>query len=368
MDPVLATFFDGQSARAHAVQVSVVESDGVRGLLIRQANGNTRIWPAQDLRELTDQARKEGIVLQLRGHDEARLIIPHGHAEEAIRVVAPDLGKRDVSRPIMFKLLIWLGGAAASVALILLVILPALSDQLATMIPAQKEAALGRQTLAQIQKYLLRSESSLTCTKPAGRAALDKMVARLSKDAGIPYALNVQVFDHSLVNAFAVPGGNIVMFKGLIKSSDTPEEVAGVLAHEIGHVHHRDPTRLTLRTAGSAGILGMVFGDFAGGFAALAVTQKLINAAYTRDAEAGADAYAHELLAKSGLPSVPLAVFFENLKAKYGSEKGLLSHLASHPDLQGRANAARAADTIGEVGFTPVLSAAEWQDLKAICD
>ncbi len=364
---VTAKYFDGQSARVHMVAVTVCDHLGAPALEIVQPDKPPLYWPTLALRELTDQARDEGIVLQLDGEGEARLIIPHGHAEDVIRQISPNLRKRPVKKTMLRKLMFWGGGAAASVALILLVILPAMSDQLATMIPPQREAALGRTALKQIERFMLGSQKSLTCTDKAGVKALDKMIARLTEGADIPYDLNVQVFDHKMVNAFAVPGGNVVIFDGLIKASDTPEEVAGVLAHEIGHVFHRDPTRLTLRSAGSAGILGMVFGDFAGGFATLVVTERLINASYAQAAETGADVYAHGVLRKTGLPSAPMGDFFDKLKKKNGDDKGLMSHLASHPNLAGRAKAARDASAVSVDDFEAILTKAEWQDLRGIC-
>jgi len=365
---VTAQFFDGQSARAYEAALTVVRHDGKPTLLIECAGKPDVLWPVNHLRELSNQARNQGIVLQLDGDDTARLIVPQDHAEEVIREISPNLRKRSVSGKMVRKLVLWAGGAAASVAVILLVILPAMSDQLATMIPPAREAALGRTALKQIERFMLGSQKSLTCTNKAGVAALNKMTARLAKGADIPYDLNVQVYNHKLVNAFAVPGGNVVIFDGLIKIADTPEEVAGVLAHEIGHVFYRDPTRLTLRSASSAGILGMVFGDFAGGFAALVITERLINASYAQDAEAGADVFAYQVLNKVGLPSAPLGDFFDKLKKKYGDDEGLMSHLASHPNLAGRAKAARQASTVSADTFEAILTSEEWADLRRICD
>ena len=142
--------------------------------------------------------------------------------------------------------------------------------------------------------------------------------------------------------------------------------VAGVLAHEIGHVVNRDPTRLMLRSAGSAGILGMLLGDFSGGAAVLLVSEQLVTANYQQGAEEDADAFATSVLASAGLPSAPLGEFFRLVREKYGDVNGVLSHLVSHPDLEGRAQLAEQADiTAGE--FTPVLNDVEWQALRNIC-
>jgi predicted Zn-dependent protease len=193
------------------------------------------------------------------------------------------------------------------------------------------------------------------------------MTARLADHIETDYEFKLRVFNHEMVNAFAVPGGHMVLFDGLLQASDTAEEVTGVLGHEMGHVVNRDPTRLALRSAGSAGIVGMVFGDFVGGAAAVIVAEQLVAANYAQDAESKADIFATETLTKAGLPTKPFAGFFLKLKEKYGDDEGLLSHIASHPALGDRADAAIAANVVPEDDFVPVLTETEWAALKAIC-
>lgn len=367
--PTEAKYFDGNSARAHPVTVYLAERHGAQVLVIEGYGEDDILWPASDLREVADQARDEGIVLSLGQEGTARVIVPQGSAEEAIRSIAKNLGRRRVSKRQWKTVGIWAGGAVASVLLILFVILPALANTLATMIPAEREAALGKQALNQISKLLSSQDADgLTCKDPAGLAALEKMAARMAGDRAFEYDLDIRVFDHGMVNAFAVPGGHVVLFDGLLDAANTPEEIAGVLAHEIAHVVNRDPTRLTLRTAGSVGILGMVFGDFAGGAVVLVLVERLMNASYSQEAETAADTYAHVMLAEAGLPSTPFAEFFEKLNHKHGDSEGIMSHLSSHPNLSGRAEAAKDADTVGDNSFRPVLTDQEWADLKAICD
>ena len=108
------------------------------------------------------------------------------------------------------------------------------------------------------------------------------------------------------VNAFAAPGGHVVVLSGLIDEAKSGDEVAGVLAHEIAHVIHRHPMESLVRAMGLAVLAEALSGDGLGGTAAmlLAVT------AYSREAEAEADATAVALLEGSrGLRSVGLDRF-----------------------------------------------------------
>jgi Zn-dependent protease with chaperone function len=151
----------------------------------------------------------------------------------------------------------------AAVALQIGVLIPLLADNLAGFIPAEGERALGAATFGHIREAL--DETGLNplavCDTPEGGAALTDLVTRLGPDGGFDPAVTVAVLDHDMINAFALPGGFVVIFRGLIDAADGPDEVAAVLAHEIGHVVSRDPTRHALRSAGSIGVLGLLFGD-----------------------------------------------------------------------------------------------------------
>ena len=171
-----------------------------------------------------------------------------------------------------------------------------------------------------------------------------------------------------MINAFALPGGYVVFFDGLIQAAGSPDEVAAVFAHEIGHVAARDPTRIALRTAGSVGVLGLLFGDFAGGAVVLFLANRLVQAEYTQDAEASADAFAHERLRDAGLPPSALAGLFRTLRKEYGDSDGIAAHFVSHPALGDRIAAAEAATEGMAATLVPSLTEDEWRALRGICD
>jgi Zn-dependent protease with chaperone function len=361
-----ATFYDGRTPVSHVVSLAV--SDDERLLKISGAELEPdHYWQLDDIREHRDQALRDGALFGCRTDGVARLTIHKPDTVAAMRAMCANLSQRDVPARTYRKVAFWGIGAVASVLLIVFVIIPALSNRLATLIPVEQEVALGRSVMTQIEG-LLGSERTgdLTCNDPKGAAALQKMVSRLEEQIDSAYELQVRVLDNGMTNAFAVPGGQVVLFRGLISDATSPEMVAGVLAHELGHVVNRDPTRLMLRSAGSAGILGMLLGDFSGGAAILLVSEQLVAANYQQGAEEDADAFANAVLASAGLPSAPLGDFFRLVREKYGDVNGLLSHLVSHPDLERRAQLAEQADiTAGD--FTPVLNDAEWQALRNIC-
>ncbi|SHJ80993.1 Peptidase family M48 [Shimia gijangensis] len=353
-------FFDGDGARAHDVKLYVNHSGNVLELRGEDVSCN---WPLDQVRLVPDQAGQKGLVLRRADDPLARLFTAHrGLAEQF-----PALKKRtvDVSRG---RLLGWAIGALASVALIVFVLVPLMADQLAEYIPPEGERALGEATLDQVRGAMKGAGRSPLrfCEASEGRAALAKMETSLAANVEMDVPLTVHVLDHGMVNAFALPGGHVVFMRGLIEQAESAEEVAAVFAHEMGHVASRDPTRHALRSAGSIGVLGLLFGDFAGGALVLLLTEQLIEAQYSQKAETGADQFAYEVLQASGVAPSAIGEMFERMLAKHGDAEGISSHFLSHPKMAERIAASRSATPDGFVSI-PILSDEDWQALRVIC-
>lgn len=351
-----AVWFDGLSARRQAVMVEVTGNG--RGLRF-----GGEVWPLDRLRRIEG----EGLVLALatEGGDEvpqgpARLVLGEGPLADWVRAEARALDRRDIRRGTWGRVAGRVALAGAALAAILFLLLPRISDMLADQVPRAQEVAFGQAVLRQVEG-MLGAEGSLVCDDPAGLAALEKMGRRLTAGQGLAYEIRLSVLDHEMLNAFAAPGGYVVILRGLLEAAETPEEVAGVLAHEIGHVEARDPLRLAFRSAGSAGILALVLGDVTGGTVIGLAGDYLLRASYTREAEAAADGFAHDLLARTGVGTEGLAAFFDRIEGMGGDVPEFLS---THPSSEGRAEAARAA---GGGAAEPVLNDAEWQALRGIC-
>ena len=369
--PVLRAFADfvnGERAAVQRVEIEIEESEGKPDLVIRPAEADALRWPLSEIRLVPDQAAQDTMILALEGDPVKRLLISDDDAIQVITARCGNLNKRRRFRNHK-RLFAWSAGAVASVALIIFVLVPLLADRLADFLPPEGEKALGDVTFEQIRTALSENEflPLRVCERQPGQDALQTMLTRIQGDLELPYPVSVSVLDHELVNAFTLPGGRVIIFRGLIDAAEDPDEVAAVFAHEIGHVLNRDPARGALRSAGSIGVLGLLFGDFAGGTAVLFLLNRLIDANYSQDAEAAADEFAHRALANASVPPSALATMFERLRAGSGESEGIVAHFQAHPKLGDRIEAARVADRLLQTSAKPVLAPDEWAALRKIC-
>lgn len=354
-------YYDGETARARPVRARI----GASAVTLITApvdaaawRGRDEInWPFFDLRADPDHMGA-GIRLIPNADSDARLIVEDPAFLTALEAAHPNLRQYERDTGVVRKAVFWGAAGVGAVLLMLFVLAPEIAARLAATIPPEQEAALGRRVEQILRLTPLVGDE---CKAPAGRAALDKLTARLTKAAAPRLPLTVSVIKSPAPNAITLPGGRILIFYPLVRDADGPEEVAGVLAHEIGHVENRDNTRAVLRALGGAGLLSMIMGDFSGGFGAGAGAEHIMNASFSRDAEQAADEHAVVLLGKAGVGSEPLAQFMERM-GRRNPGAGLF---ATHPNPLGRAEIIRAADA-GSRG-APVLTPSEWADLREIC-
>ena len=195
------------------------------------------------------------------------------------------------------------------------------------------------------------------CSTPQGDAALAKLLAKVD-----PAEVKVRagVANIGMVNAVALPGGQVLLFDGLVQDAETPEELAGVLGHEVGHVRERHVMTALLRQFGFSILLSganTAVGDTMFGLAAMG---------YSRDAEREADEYSRRRMAESRISPLGAARFFERLGGEgEGEENAVIGWVSSHPDPSERAKAYRAAAK-GKT-FEPVLTDKEFAALKSMC-
>lgn len=184
-------------------------------------------------------------------------------------------------------------------------------------------------------------EIAMQAIGPQGRLAPDHaasrfvtgVVARLQPHAAIP-GLNFRalVVEDPEVNAYALPGGQIVVYTGLLSKAGSGDQVAGVLAHEMAHATLRHGIEQVGRSMGIVAALQLLVGD-AGGLLAMGsqVAQKSILTSYSRGAETAADLEGARMLHEAGLDPRAIAEFFATLEREQGDLPAALAWLGSHP-------------------------------------
>jgi len=225
------------------------------------------------------------------------------------------------------------------------------------MLPPAGEKLLGEAALAQ----MLLGETAIEAgpAAEAVRAIVARLAAAVTDNPG--YEFDVRLVESAAVNAAALPGGKIIVFSGLLAEAGSPAEVAGVLAHEIQHVLHRDALRGLVGRLGGSAVIALMLG---GGDLARIAGQagELDQLAYGRDQERAADRDGVLLLARAGLPPAALPAFFERLQAQEAG--GLPEFLSTHPD-----TAARIVELHRLSAATPVADprplAIDWEAVRA---
>lgn len=178
--------------------------------------------------------------------------------------------------------------------------------------------------------------------------------------SGTPYAFKWHVVKDAQVNAFAVPGGHVVVFTGLIEAADSAEEVAGVLAHEVQHVLQRHSLKGIAHSLGLRAVLTLLLGDWGGGAADFAAQMGSLK--FGREQESEADREGLALLKKAKIAPEGMIAFFNKLAKKEGTAIPLLS---THPASDDRA--ARLREEISRIGpwrSTPLPY--DWKQIKAV--
>lgn len=351
-----AFYTDGRSAERHEVSV---QAHRTALHLYREDGALLDTWPYAGLYVAEEVYGRGPARLRHRERGEATLTLPDAALLRQVeRMGGPRLRSHAWLRPTLAIAVV----AAVLVAALVAAgawALPRLVAPLARRVPPAWEQALGERVLSRIA-----AERSF-CTRAAGQAALAGLTARLAAQVELPYPLRVHVLPDDAVNAFATPGGRIVVLRGLLRTAQSPEELAGVLAHEIAHAAQRHPTQGLLRTLGAALLVGALTGDASALDAtATRFAQSLVLFSYSRQDELEADREAVAMLNRADIRGQGLADFLRRVsagEARSGAPPALLS---THP-----VTAERIALIEAEArGQGPALNAAQWRSVQRMCD
>ena len=269
-----------------------------------------------------------------------------------IRTATPDATTRVWSHSML-----WIGFIAP---LLLIVALVLYSKQIAGWAAGQMPIATERQLGEKL--WALQKPGLGIVQRPVVNKMLDEIGAKLTQTSGSPYKYEFHLVDNKTVNAFAMPGGFVVVHSGLIERASSAEEVAGVLAHEVQHVEKRHSLKAMAHSLGLGIAISLIFGDVSGG-AVVGAAQEMSRLSFSRESETEADLEGMKMLARAGIDPTGLKTFFR--KMSEDNKLALPAILSSHP-----ASADRFAlidkelpKAIAGKTFTPLPY--KWDEVKA---
>ena len=257
------------------------------------------------------------------------------------------------------KIVGWSLAAAVSVVLITLFGMPLIAERLTPLLPQSFEQRLGDVAEQQVKAVF----GDKVCANPAGQAAFVKLIDALRGAAGLDRSVAPVVLSSEIANAIALPGGKVFLFSALLDKATDPDEIAGVIAHEFGHVAHRDNMRGLIHNGGTSFLVGLLFGDVTGSGALIFTSRTLINSSYSRAAEQNADTFSIDIMRRLGRSPTPMGELLFRITGKEGGPG--LGILSSHPLTQDRL--ARMKQLDAPPRGAPLLTPQEWAALKAIC-
>jgi len=355
-------YLDGRTAIRHRVGVRLTPIE----LQIMLENGDTISWPLKEIRQPKNFFGDEQIRLERGGDTPEVLLVPGSLFLRKLKNISPD-GKRRFHAPVRRKkwavaVLLSAVGAIGVLAGLYLWGIPTLAAFIAPHIPVSWEEHLGQSvvnTLAPAEKR---------CLDSARGQRLEEILARLASTVPeAPYSFRVIVVNHPSINAFAAPGGTMVVFQGLLEKTHTPEELAGVLAHEMQHILRRHATRALLQQVSMKVLLAAAVGDAKGLSYGLEGAQTLGMLRYNRQSEEEADREGIQMLIAAGIDPRGLPAFFQTIQKNGEKSLQLPSYLSTHPDIKDRIGLLNNLVAGAPASSPRLLPAYDWKDIYGFC-
>ena len=242
--------------------------------------------------------------------------------------------------------------------------IPSVVSAVIPHIPISWEEQLGSSIIENLEMFGRR------CRPSDGSEAIEQIFLTLTEPLDkMPYSFQIIILDSPIVNALAAPGGYIVLFRGLVEETRSPEELAGVLAHEAQHILKRHSTKALLRQASTRILIAAIAGD------ASAATRFGLDSArtlglleHTRRAESEADQEGIRMMIAAGIDPNGMIAFFESIKKDGGDVPEFMTYLSTHPGTSDRIE--KLTQTIAEIPegeIYELLPDQDWDNLKKVC-
>ncbi|GJL51800.1 M48 family metallopeptidase [Candidatus Nitrospira salsa] len=360
-------YYDGVSASPHRVTIQVRPS----GLQIIAQSGSQLSWQYQEIRQTQGKYSGEEVRFE-RGSGICEVLTVSDTAIlDCLHTISPDLVTH-IHNPARRRWRMLMTGLAglASIPLLWAAFtwgIPWVSGPVTRLIPTAWEKELGQFMATKL------APPETQCTNPQVVDSLETIVTTLAHSVELnPYSFQIHVVDSPTVNALAAPGGQILVFRGLLEHTETAEEMAGVLAHEMQHILQRHGMRLLVQNFSMGFVVGALSGDVSGimtfGLQAAHVLQTL---SYTRNVEEQADQEGLQLLLRSGIDPEGMLNFFRTINEKLNEKKKPSKHTAqylhTHPSTEARIQRLQNLIPSTFKSSIELLPETEWTQIRKMC-
>jgi predicted Zn-dependent protease len=322
MTPVEATYHDGESSTSRPVRIRVAD-----GLVHIDGDDVSTAFPLRDVR------------LESRlGELPRRLDLPNGAScqvpadfELPTSGATPERLERWVNEAesrwmpaVVAAVVVLVGGWATVVYGV-----PAAADVVARRISPSVELTMGEQTLATLDRLALEPTKLSAERQQQLARRFDALVTTAAPEA--PYRLQFRASPAVGPNAFALPGGTVVLIDELVAIAQHDDELVAVLAHEVGHLEERHTMRQVLQTSAAGVLLAVVIGDVVSATSiAAALPAAVLNASYSRAFEREADRFGFAALDRLGIDRAHFRRLLTRIEEKEGGAR-LPGWMSTHP-------------------------------------
>lgn len=230
----------------------------------------------------------------------------------------------------------------------------------ASAISFENEEKLGKILAEELEK----APHIKICSNPALDSAVGIIKSRLVANIGLTeYDFHIKVIENNTINAFTIPGGNLYIYSGLIEFCETPEELAAVLAHEMGHAEKRHVVSKLIKELG----ISILFSVTGGGDAVMIseIGRTALSTVFDRGQEKEADDFSFSLMEKSKLNPKSMSSFMRRLREKNAAIEKYsdnMEWLMTHPNINSRIKAALEYKTAPGFIAQPFLM--DWKRVK----
>jgi Zn-dependent protease with chaperone function len=355
-----ADYLNGRTAARQRITITVA-SDALHLFL---SGGQTKEWPYDRIRQTQGAYSGEEVRLECGGE---AIIVPTTALLTAIHLTAPAMGQRFHNPSSRKARVHWTLCAAFGILLMVAGLyrwgIPGMAAVVTPYVPLSWEDRIGRQVVEHL------APEARQCHDPDRLRKLEQVVQALTTTrSASPYHIRLSVVNAPSINAFAAPGGHVVILRGLLEKTDSPEEFAGVMAHELQHVYQRHTTQAILEQAASTLLLTAISGDLSGSVAwGLEGARMMGSLHYSRAHETEADIKGLRMLQAANLDPAAMITIYGNMHNGAEGTSGPPDFLSTHPDMVQR------LDTLINLAGPPpahvitLLPGEDWKDIRSLC-